>query len=263
MLTERTIVTLTKGTLPEGVKSVNIPDASLDAEQNALTDKFKEAFNITDVAYTFRVGLDKEGNITSPYKPSVVAKDNELVISWGGKYFPLPAGASFAGGTTQIEVELDDIEYTLPVSINYIKAEDAITPTQKAFAEKPANQQADFLTKCFNKGTLHELTRKAFTPALKFSDIVGTNLVVDTRIEPRFGTTQLMLADGSWVKANAAITKKVYDLLSNNVEISKDKPAELTVKPSTKEVNGYPVYPATLVSFSNIDVDPFDFSQLV
>lgn len=262
IITERTESILSKAKLPDGTKSLLVPDnhPCMDEEQKYITNTFKAAFGAQAADATFKVAIDKKGE-RRIYEPSVLSKDGKIVIDWGGKTFSIPTTAKFLGGTCTLEVEIEGVEYSLRVRVLPIEKKDAKGKTQMAWATVETAKKGDFLVKEWAKGTIVELLAESYPTICKLAEIIGTHQVVGYKMGtgdyPKY---LLTLADKRVVRANTALHEKLVGYAAMEIEVSPECPAQLTVGTSTSETSsGFAIYPTTLISHRNVDLPVYDF----
>lgn len=262
LYTERTYTILMGAKLPEGATSLRIPDSALcfDAAQQALTSAYKAAFGATEAKSTFKVAISKKGE-RNIYEPAVINKNGAVTIEWGNEFYPVPNDASFSSGKCIIEVESGGVEYRLKVRIPTIKKEDAKSKVQLEWASCPADAKADFLAKAWKRGTILDILATAYPDILKLAEVVGTHDVVGYSMGS-FEKYVLELADGRLVRANTSLQNKLAYYSEMGISVTPEEPAKLTVETSTaKTTTGHSIYPTTMVSFRNVNLPVFDFSD--
>lgn len=247
-------------------KATLVPDdhKAFDKEQQEVTANYKVIFGCQEATSTFKL-VDKDGE-RAIYYPSVLNKDNKVMIEWGGKYFPLPDKAKFDAANGEfyvIDGQGEDAEtYTLKARIAYITPETAKTKTQKEYSLLPKDQRASYLAKAYDKGVLFHLLSEGFPNVLKLSEVKpGTYKVVQYKMN-RFDKYELKLEDGTWIRSNTAICNKIEMFEEFGIAVSYDAPATLLLEPSKgKTQTGYDIYPVTLTPFKPMSVPVFDFSD--
>lgn len=262
LYTERTYTLLMSAKLPAGAKSFRVPDTHpcFDQEQQELTAAYKAAFGADEATSTFKIAINKEGE-RAIYEPSILNKDGRIVTEWGSEYYALPDGASFSAGKCVVDIEVDDIEYSLKVRVIPIKKEDAKSKVQQAWAVCGKDDKVDFLAKAWAKGTITDIMAQSYPDIHKISEIVGTHDVIGFKMGS-FDKYVFQLADKRWVRANTSVQNKLTSYEEMGIVVSPEEPARITVEPSTSQTStGHPIYPVTMVSHRNVDLPVFDFAD--
>jgi hypothetical protein len=260
-LTERSHTILMSAKLGDK-SSMYVPDDSgaFDQEQQDLTRAAKEAYGCTNAVQTFKIAdKDEERNI---YEPSVIAKDNKIMIEWGGEYTEVdPTMVIFDGYKPNLSSKSNDEVQPLKVRIRTIKPDEAKSKVQKAFSLLAKDDRGAFLNKAWSNGTIVELLMEGYPTVTKLKEVpAGKYEVVEFKMGG-FDKYILRLADGTWIRANTAIQDKLSGYEMMDIKVSVDEPALLTVGVSTRTTStGHPIIPVDLVSFRNVNLPVFDFS---
>lgn len=264
LLSEATETVLLQARLPEGTTTLQVPDdhACFNDEQKVITTLGKTLFNVIAATSTFKL-VEKNGE-RNIYEPSVMNKDGVISVQWGDQFVPVDRKVViFDGYANTVTVEDEGgVEVVLKVRTLNIKPEDAKTDVQKAYAKLAKDDRGAFLNKAWKSGTIVELLASGYPTVLKLSDLEPGVYAVT---EYKMGSFDkyILLTEKGWVRANTSLQNKLADYDDMSVQVNEERPAQLTVEPSTaKTSKGYDIIPVRLTSFANVSLPVFDFSSL-
>ena len=241
----------------------NIPNdhPCFDQEQLQVWATLADALGIDfeQTGYTVRVVLGtQKRNIFTPY---VGSNGKEACIFWGNVEKPL---SELDPAKVDVSIEGSKIprmyfmtlesEEVAGFSLMISKAKEDSPAHIKEYHAGNIDEKLKTLRLAYRKGKLQTFLATKFTPAIKLSALENTEVTVIGYTRNSWGNYELAIEDGRVVRANTKLNNK----LATNPEITKEKPATLTVGGSY-DSNGYTVFEVELETALDKELPVFDF----
>jgi hypothetical protein len=197
--------------------------------------------------YTFTV-CKKPGQELAVYQPYLAASNGVPTLFWGQASLPLSeckVDVSFEGEKfTKLWLSSTDFD----VELSMMVAKD----------QKPSVLD---IRRAWRQGTLGTMLSEVFCKPKKLNEVKpGTYNVIGYESRTYKGDVKyVMTVEGvGVVSCNTTLNLR----FSENPEVSKDAPAILEVKPSTRKTNqGHPIIPVSLTTKADSELPVFDFGS--